>query len=195
MSFTRLIVTLLTLCAVLLQNAVSAAERHYLVEYRKIDKSSEYRVLTKDELKELKDQTKARSRHYSKAVTAAKKEWKENSDRFTGSFPSVQKEKVAVKGEYSDRESAQKKISKYLEREAEKAKEDKTSHALKVRGKYYQKMKGRTLSVRDKARFTEKIKQATAEPAMDDKARMMAAGLIEQKIKALMEPEPEPPAP
>ena len=63
---------LLLAATLVMASSLQAAERFYLVEYDKLDKSSEYLALTKSELKELKDKVKDRTRYYSRALATAK---------------------------------------------------------------------------------------------------------------------------
>jgi len=108
-------------------SGLAAMESFHLVEIGDIDGKMTCKVLTGAELKTLQKDIQNESRLYSKALSAAAKEWAESE---TGSnhkpFPrgAIGRRTAVAKGTFPDKAKAEEKLSDYQDRSAEKIRRD-----------------------------------------------------------------------
>jgi len=117
-----------SICAVLatvicLASAASAAEKYFVVKVTDLTKEMKYDVLSQEDLKALENQIKEEARLWSRAETAAMKEWLTNEQYKGKAWPkgAISQRTVKTVGQpFPDESKAEDKLSKIEENEAEK---------------------------------------------------------------------------
>ena len=100
----------------LLSASAIAGERYSVVVVTGFDRSTEHKVLSDTELKALKDALGSESMLFSRAVSAATKEWAASPGKEKKQFPVLQKRTMRVLQTFSSQEEADKKLQSYFPR-------------------------------------------------------------------------------
>ncbi len=90
-----------------------AMESHSIVKVSGFDKSSEYRLLNGEELKALQTELREESKHFPRALVAAKQEWAKDETKKRKRFPMLTKRSLRVVRSYTKPEDAEKKMASY----------------------------------------------------------------------------------
>lgn len=145
----------------------SRAQMVSVVKDSDVLKRATYRVATGTELRELQKAAQNEARVFPLAMAALKKEWDADEMNKGESFPGsrLSPRKVEVKGTFTDRKMAQKKVESYEEREMDAALPEKDSK---------------------KPTPQEKEKQAREAARMASAERL--AGKLQDKIAELLNP-------
>ena len=90
-----------------------AMERYSVVKISGFDKSAEYRLLNSEELKAVHAELREESKHFPRAMMAAKQEWGKDETKKRQRFPMLSKRSLRVMKTYTKREDAEKKMLSY----------------------------------------------------------------------------------
>lgn len=104
---------LASMLLVMMATASLAMERHSVVKVFSFDKSYEYRLVNDGEMKALRDELRAESRIYPKALMAAKQEWAKDETKKRKRFPLMSQRNMRVVRTYTTREDAEEKLASY----------------------------------------------------------------------------------
>lgn len=145
-------------------SGLAAMESFHLVEIGDIDGKMTCKVLTGAELKTLQKDIQNESRLYSKAISAAAKEWTESETSDHKPFPrgAIGRRTAVVKGTFSDKAKAEEKQSDYQDRSAEKIRRD----TVREKERDQKSDRSKELRIKDKAK-------ADRRAADDERARTL----------------------
>jgi len=109
-----------------------AAERYSVVVVTGFDRAQEYKMLSDTELKVLKESLGSESILFSRALSAAAKEWAADPSKEKKRFPMLVKRTVRVLQTFSNQEDADKKLKSYEpKKEDPKSKDSKNKPVVK----------------------------------------------------------------
>ncbi len=102
-----------------------AAERYHVVTVNGFDRQPDHRLMTDDELKQMKSSISAESLFFSRAVSAAKKDWATDESKKGQRFPMLAKRTLRVARSFQEQDDAMKALQSLMPKE--KAEDKKKS--------------------------------------------------------------------
>ncbi|MGI6496778.1 MAG: hypothetical protein ACOX5G_11985 [Kiritimatiellia bacterium] len=170
---------LFALAGLCLAATLARAEMIYLMKITDFAKQPSYELMTGPERSALLKEIQKEERCFPKVLAELKKEWMEDELSKGEIFPAAKlaPRKAEVKGTFTDRQSAQKKLDTLEERAIDDAFE---------KGGKKKKRKSMTAKQREKAKIRE------AKDAQKEAAAELLAEKIEERIQAMLYPAAAP---
>jgi hypothetical protein len=95
--------------------AVHAVEKYTIVTVSGFDRKKEYTMMTNEEIQMMKTELSQEGQYFSRALSAAKKQWSQDASKKGYRFPMLAKRTMRTTRSYTNQEDAMEKLKSYAD--------------------------------------------------------------------------------